>query len=176
MPALTGGAPEVTQAELDAVEGAVLVNLTSTVSNATGGTATGTYWNATGLAVVASGGTSNTFPDLFVFNSADWPDLASMSLSVSLATNAAQTATLTFGLYPATIGGATTSPSWTLGAVVSGSTVAFATPGTTPVRNTSGDFALPADGAYVIGVVISTAAIAANTRVGWRAALRGNLS
>lgn len=70
--------------------------------------------------------------------------------------------TYTFGLYPlSSVSGGT----FTVGSVASGSTVAFATPsGNTLNQANSGDFTIPADGYYAVGIVISgsTAAGSAN--------------
>jgi hypothetical protein len=74
--------------------------------------------------------------------------------------------TYTVGLHnvSASAGGADVK-SYTLAAAVSGSTVAFVNPtASTPAQNVSGDFAVPADGYYVLGVVTS-AAVANNSAV-----------
>jgi len=72
------------------------------------------------------------------------------------------TVTATFGLYPVTVSGAAGDLTLTLGTVVTGSTVAIANPSANTVnQGNSGDFAVPADGYYGLGVVLS-AAITAN--------------
>ena len=82
-----------------------------------------------------------------------------LNLQVSCLTNATAvgTCTFTFGLYPvsATAGGTDTS-SITIGAVTSGSTVAFVDPAASTITtSTSGDFTCPATGHYVIGLLNS---------------------
>jgi len=75
-----------------------------------------------------------------------------------LHTNATAPAiTFTFGLYPITaVAGGASNLTYTAGAVVSGSTVAFASPGASSQNgSSSGDFAFPADGFYALGVVFS---------------------
>jgi hypothetical protein len=74
--------------------------------------------------------------------------------------------TFTLGLFPvSSVGGAAGENSVTLGTVVSGSTVAFASPGANSSnQGNSGDFVFPADGHYALGVTISGSP-AASTRV-----------
>ena len=62
------------------------------------------------------------------------------------------TITITVGLYPVTVSGT----SYSLGTVVSGSTVAFVNLlANTITSQNSGDFAFPADGMYCVGFVVS---------------------
>lgn len=62
----------------------------------------------------------------------------------------------TIGLYPVTIGGAADFVGITLGTVVSGSTVEINEPAASGfAQGNSGDFTVPADGAYAFGVVTS---------------------
>jgi len=70
--------------------------------------------------------------------------------------NASPTITFTFGLYPVTFAGGTEVFTVTLGTVVSGSTVAIASPAaTSTVSANSGDFTIPSDGQYALGCVTS---------------------
>lgn len=82
-----------------------------------------------------------------------------LDLLAQLFTNVnAPAATFTFGLYPVTaVGGIADQNSiTTLGAVIAGSTIAFAAPAAnTPGHGESGDFAAPAAGFYAIGLVQS---------------------
>lgn len=80
--------------------------------------------------------------------------------------------TFTAGLYPVTaFSGGAGALNQTTGAVVSGSTVAFASPATNLLTNSnSGDFTLPADGYYAIGYNLSSDA-ASNSRFGLDVAL-----
>lgn len=82
---------------------------------------------------------------------------AKLRLRAQVLTNATQpTITFTFGLYPVTVAGAADNLTFTLGTVVSGSTVAIASPAaSTPVSGVGTDFNVPADGQYVLGVVTS---------------------
>jgi hypothetical protein len=65
--------------------------------------------------------------------------------------------TMTLGLYPiSSVAGTSDAVNLTLGTVVSGSTVAFASPSASSLnQGNSGDFAIPADGHYVPGVAFS---------------------
>lgn len=70
--------------------------------------------------------------------------------------------TVTFGLYPVSTFGTTGAPGeptiTALGAVVGGSTVAFATPGAnTQLQGNSGDFSAPSPGWFVLAAVTSGA-------------------
>lgn len=147
------------------------------VLQTTGGTgaatAPGTYfWVPGGTSAIASGGAASS--TLFaVLNAADWPNVDSLNLQVSLVTNVAQTGvTFTFGLYPVSVSG-TTTLIWTMGTVVTGSTVAFTAPGAgSESRGNSGNFAFPAADAYLIGLS-TNAATAAASRTAWTCTLRG---
>lgn len=62
----------------------------------------------------------------------------------------------TYGLYPITVAGAANELVVTLGSVVSGSTVEFNEPAASTITSKeSGDFTIPADGAYILGAVTS---------------------
>lgn len=66
--------------------------------------------------------------------------------------------TATAGLYPVTFAGAADTLTPTLGTVVTGSTVAIANPSaSTTNQGNSGDFTIPSDGQYCLGVVTSAA-------------------
>ena len=81
--------------------------------------------------------------------------------------------TVTFGLYPITAAaGGSGVLSETIGTVVSGSTVAFTTPSASSQnQGNSGDFTVPADGYYAIGVV-GSGTQAANSYLGMTAQLQ----
>jgi hypothetical protein len=92
-----------------------------------------------------------------------------LRLKVSCIVNAvAPATTLTVGLYPASTfgGGSGAQPTIaSVGAVLAGSTVAFASPGASSVANqNSGDFNFPAAGHFVL-MVAATGAMAANSQV-----------
>lgn len=108
-----------------------------------------------------SGASLGATPVPFVyFDDADY-DVAGLTqklrIFAAVAANATQpTITFTFGLYPISFGGGADALTMTLGTVVTGSTAAIASP---PASNYTGkagsDFAVPADGAYALGVVTS---------------------
>lgn len=83
--------------------------------------------------------------------------------------------TFTLGLYPvATWGGASGAAPivQTLGAVVSGSTVAFATPPVGESHATGADFTAPAAGWYVVAAALSGSAMTANSQAAFSVALQ----
>lgn len=133
----------------------------------------GTYAVGSGDPLAISG-TGTLYPINSIFiASADYPTVSNMApklrLRVQLYVNdVAPTGNFTFGLYPitrpATSGGAGLCI-YTLGTVVTGSTVLFTTPAADGLLSgTSGDFSLPSDGHYVIGVV-TTATVATSSHV-----------
>lgn len=81
--------------------------------------------------------------------------------------------TFTIGMYPIdAIAGAPGQFTFTVGTVVPGSTVVFATPGIgADLEANSGDFTIPADGRYVLAAAVS-GAMAANSVVGISAQLQ----
>jgi hypothetical protein len=81
-----------------------------------------------------------------------------LRLRAQIAVNATKpTLKFTLGLYPiSSVAGSENNIAVTLGTVVSGSTVEFNEPAaSTLTQGNSGDFTIPADGAYVIGLVTS---------------------
>jgi hypothetical protein len=100
-------------------------------------------------------------PDVFYFAAADYAvngKTSKLRVSGMILPNAtAPGINFTFGMYPLTSAGAEKQLALTLGTVVSGSTAAVTTPSaSTPKREVSGDFTIPADGFYALGVVISS--------------------
>ena len=132
--------------------------------------------------VAAVGGTGTLYPlGVIQIVGADWPTIngvtTKLRIRAQLYTNdVAPTGNFTFGLYPitrpATSGGAGLCI-FTLGTVVAGSNGAsFATPAADLLGSAVGaDFALPADGPYVIAVV-TTATVAASAHVHLHAQLQ----
>lgn len=131
--------------------------------------------------VAAVSGTGTLYPlATIAFAAADYPTVAGVApklrLRAQLYTNdVAPTGNFTFGLYPitrpATSGGAGLCI-YTLGTVIAGSTVLFTAPAVDGLLSgNSGDFAIPADGHYVIGV-ITTATVAASAHVHLMGALQ----
>ncbi len=142
--------------------------------------AAGTYWIGQGDALGITGVGTLYPPNIIYIAAADYPAIdaltAKLRIRVQIYTNdIAPTGNYSFGLYPvarpATSGGAGLNI-YTLGTVVSGSTT---TTYTFPVDAIfaigSADFALPADGHYVIGMV-STTAVAASSHIHISASLQ----
>lgn len=131
--------------------------------------AAGTYILGTrvGGAPLASGGDLTTPTDgavassFIYFDDADYTVAGrTQKLRLRAQVNANATAwssvTATFGLYPVTFAGGANALTATLGTVVSGSTVAIANPSaSTTNQGNSGDFTIPSDGQYCLGVVTS---------------------
>ena len=126
--------------------------------------AAGTYGLGHGAPLVASGVGSLAPLAMVYIADADFPIIreepSRLRLRVQLCVNdVAPGGNYTVGLYPvtrpATSGGAGLCI-MTLGTVVPGSTVLFTAPAADSILSGTGtDFALPADGFYVIGVVTS---------------------
>jgi hypothetical protein len=113
-----------------------------------------------GLAATATGGTV----PLYYIDDADYTvsgKTTVMRVKAAAMTNGASPAvTFTFGLYPVTSGGGGAgSLTYTVGTVVASSTVALTPTGTTQAQGT-GEFSVPADGYYALGVVVSGTAAA----------------
>jgi uncharacterized membrane protein len=88
-----------------------------------------------------------------------------LRVRVNLATlTAAYAGTYTAGLYPVTaVSFSSGNPTYTVGAVISGSTAAIAAPSADSlVEADSGAFTIPADGYYVMAVALSATAPPAN--------------
>lgn len=134
----------------------------------------GTYGMGLGDPLAISG-TGTLYPLAIIhIVAADYPTINGLApklrIRAQVAINdAAPTGNLTFGLYPITrpgTSGGTGLNIYTLGTVVAGSNGAsFTTPAADALLGAVGaDFALPADGFYVIGVV-TTQTVAANSHV-----------
>lgn len=130
---------------------------------------------------LAISGTGTLYPlNSIYIDSADFPTVDGLSpklrVRVGLYVNdVAPTGNFTFGLHPitrpATSGGAGLVI-YTIGAAVSGSTVAINTPAADSSNNAVGsDFALPANGHYVLGVV-TTATVATSSHLHMSALLQ----
>jgi hypothetical protein len=124
----------------------------------------GTYGMGQGDPLAVSG-TGTLYPlNLIYIAAADYPTVnglaAKLRIRAQLYVNdVAPTGNFTFGLYPVTRPGTSGGAGlviYTLGTVVSGSTVLFTAPAADSSNvGVSTDFALPADGHYCIGVVTS---------------------
>jgi hypothetical protein len=128
----------------------------------------------------AVSGTGILYPlSIIHIRSTDFPTIDGKTPKFRLAAqlfvnDVAPTGNYTFGLYPvttpATSGGAGLRI-YTMGTVVGSSTVLFTTPAADgQLSGVSGDFALPADGDYVIGV-ITTATVAVSSHLHMNAQL-----
>lgn len=111
---------------------------------------------------IASGAAMNgpVIPPYFQFVKADSEvggKTQKLRTRVQMAVNAAKpTIKFTFGLYPITVAGGVGETKFTLGTVVSGSTVEVnEPPASTITSKESSDFAIPSDGAYMFGFVTS---------------------
>ncbi len=101
-------------------------------------------------------------PPFFYFDDADYTvagKTLKMRLRAQVAANATKPAIkFTFGLYPVTVAGEADKFTLTLGAVASGSTIEFNEPAASTItQKEAADFTIPADGAYMLGVVTSGA-------------------
>lgn len=140
-------------------------------------TASGTiYILGNGLAAVPSAVSSSSSNALIPVNSGDFSvagKTTKLRLSVGWATNAtAPAATFSISLHPVTAAGGAGALTLTAGAAVGGAATSVATPAASSVSLVQGgDFTLPANGLYVIGVTPS-AAQAANSAVGLTAYLQ----
>lgn len=134
----------------------------------------GTYFIPMGNALGITGTGTLYAPAIIRIDSADYPTIDSLApkfrIKWSLMVNdVAPTGNFTIGLYPitrpATSGGAGLDI-YTMGTVVSGSNGSvFTAPAADSMNNgVSSDFALPADGYYVLGVV-TTATVAASSHL-----------
>jgi hypothetical protein len=116
--------------------------------------------SGTAISGLASNSRSDGLP-LIYFDDADYT-VASKTIKLRLRAQVTANATapacnFTFGLYPITVAGGADAITFTAGTVVSSSTVAISTPSASTVTSgVNSDFTAPADGAYAVGVVLST--------------------
>ncbi len=143
--------------------------------------AAGTYALGQGDPIAISG-TGTLYPiNTIYIDSADYPTIAGLTTKMRIraqlyVNDISPTGNYTFGLYPITrpaTSGAAGLNIYTLGTVVAGSTGAtFTAPAADAQLNAaSADFAIPANGHYVIGVV-ATAAVAASSHLHISASLQ----
>lgn len=117
---------------------------------------------ANGNPVVSSAVIQGPPPPLFYLDDADFSisnKTQKLRVRAQVLTNATAPArTFTVGLYPVTCAGAADELTFTLGTVVPGSAVAIASPSASSVtQGNSGDFTIPSDGAFALGVTTSGA-------------------
>jgi hypothetical protein len=119
----------------------------------------GTYLVNNSLASVSGASSVNGYP-VFYFDDTDYTvagKTQKLRVRAQILTNATKpTLKFTVGLYPVTVAGGADEFKLTLGTVVSGSTIEFNEPAASTIgQGNSGDFTIPADGAYAFGVVTS---------------------
>ncbi len=141
----------------------------------------GTYFLGQGDPLGISGTGTLYPPNVIYIAAADYPTVNGLTtklrLRCQLYTNDISpfVGTFVFGLYPITrpaVSGGAGLAIYTLGTVVTGSTLTFTNPVADGLLNATGaDFAIPADGHYVIGVV-TNAAVAASAHVHTSASLQ----
>lgn len=147
--------------------------ITSSSGSHTASRVAGTYGFAQGQPLAISGtGTLYALDSLYI-DPADYPAIGSLAAKLRIrcavaCNDVAPTGNYTIGLHPltrpATSGGAGLAI-YTIGAAVAGSTVTLTTPAADSHNNLVGsDFALPAAGFYVVGMV-STATVAASAHM-----------
>lgn len=145
----------------------------------------GTYALGDGIAAAISG-TGTLIPvGIIGIYAADFPAVTGMSAKLRIRAQvncnvAAPTGNFTFGLYPITRPGApglAGLDTYTIGTVVTGSDGATVSTPAAGSQNSlvSSDFAIPADGQYVIAVV-TTATVAAGAHVHLNAQLQAHYS
>ena len=141
----------------------------------------GTYWFGQGQPAGITGTGTLYAPNIVYIDAADYPTLGGVTPKLRIraqcyTNDVAPTGNFTLGLYPvtrpATSGGAGVCI-YTMGALVTGSGGAtFTAPAADAALNTtSADFALPANGHYVIGMV-TTATVATSAHVQFCAQLQ----
>ena len=140
------------------------------------GVAPGTYSCLQNGGLVASGVGNSQLPSSIFLAAADFTDYAKvpkLKVRAQVACNATAVGTTTFsvGFYPVTVAGAAGLLAYTLGTVVPGSTVTPAAVASTVASADSGDFAIPADGQYLLAIVIGVASTAVNSVTGVTAQL-----
>lgn len=159
----------VTDTKLASPNNSVYRTLLATNGAFGGGAATGTYVFAESGAFVQGGTNITSAMQLVYLDDADHTvagKSTKLRVKAQVLTNAtAPGATFTFGLHPITAtAGGSGGLTYTVGAAESGSTAAIATPALSTRNHAEGtDFAFPADGYYVLAVVTSGSATAANS-------------
>lgn len=173
-----------TMAAVQAAAGSILGKYRTILDSSGSHTAAriaGTYGLAQGQPLAISG-TGTLYPiNTIYIAAADYPTINGIATKLRIraqcyTNDVAPTGTYTFGLYPITrpaTSGAAALCIFTLGTVVSGSNGAvFSTPAADSLLQAAGaDFALPADGHYVIGMV-QTGTVAASAHIHFSASLQ----
>lgn len=160
------GAAEITDVNLASPNNSTYKALTSVIGMhvSTAALAAGTYWitrgagtltaSGSGVAASGAGGVFHLTASRFAVTG----KTTKLYVDATVLTNpTAPAMTHTVGLYPVTFSAAGNNQiTPTLGTVVSGSTAAIASPSASAATNAaSGDFTLPSDGAYILGVTTS---------------------
>lgn len=128
-------------------------------------TGAGTYYFPASGALGLIAGVAGAAPAPFYLKGSDWAvsGLTAYLRVVAgcLVTDTAPANTMVVGLYPVSAwAGGTTVTTATVGTVIVGSTVTFATPAANsmPAPTVTADFAFPSDGWYIVGAAIDGAA------------------
>lgn len=121
--------------------------------------------NASGNVLVANGASVAGSRALVLIESADWSVgglTTKLRVRAGILLNGSTLGTtFTFGLYPVTVAGAADTVAVTLGTVVSGSTITPSTPSpSTGTQSASGDFNVPSNGIYALGVNLGATPLA----------------
>lgn len=126
--------------------------------------------SSSGLGIIASGQDVTDIPKLLLHWVAADHAVTTKTLKMRmrahcLVNSIAPGVTFKVGLYPVSLsGGLGGRSNITLGAVVAGSQVTFAAPGASSINpGVSGDFTIPADGLYVVGLNLSAGIPAGST-------------
>jgi hypothetical protein len=177
--ALPGAMSAQDKTRLDALHGSYRTLLDSSGSH-TAARVAGTYGFGQGDPLAITG-VGTLYPlNVLQIDAADYPAVgnlaAKLRVKVNLAVNdVAPTGNYTFGLHPVTRPGTSGGAGlgiFTIGAAVAGSTVAINTPAADSHTSSSGaDFALPANGLYILGMV-SSATVATSSHLLASAALQ----
>jgi hypothetical protein len=163
----TGGDTWDVDGDLKSADAVIFKSLLNSTGSHIAAKAAGTYALGQGDPAAVSG-TGTLYPiNMIYVLSTEYPANAKMRLNVQVYVNdAAPTGNFTFGLYPITrpgTSGGTGLNIYTMGTVISGSTVLFTTPAADSMNSDSStEFTIPADGHYAIGFV-STATVGANS-------------
>lgn len=165
------GAAGITDANLASPNNSAYKSIREAQGHVPDGSTSGSYYfGISGVTKSAVGGATQS-PVSIYFDDADYT-VAGKTQKLRVRAQAyvggtAPATTLTVGLYPiSSVGGAGGLLVATLGTVVSGSTVAFASPAiNSKNEGNSGDLTIPADGHYVLGVALA-GTTAVNATVG----------
>lgn len=177
---LDGVATGATANSTDAALLAAYRTITSSSGSHTTGRVAGTYGFAQGQPLAISGTGTLYALDVLYIDPADYPSVGALAAKLRIrctvaCNDVAPTGNYVIGLHPVTrpaVSGTAGVDIYTLGAAVAGSTVTATAPAADSHSNLVGaDFALPAAGFYVVGMV-SSATVAVNAHMHFSALLQ----